>query len=797
MKAIIMAGGEGTRLRPLTCSIPKPMASFFSKPLVEYQVELLKEQGIFDLKFTLMYKPNVVMDYFGSGRNFGVNIEYYIEDSPLGTAGSVKNACREIDETFIVISGDCLTDIDINKAIAFHKEKGAKATIVLKKCENPLEFGIVMFDEKNSITRFLEKPDLKEMFSDTVNTGIYIFEPEILDLIPDDKMYDFSKEVFPDMLKKDMKMCGYIMDEYWCDLGNIESYIKAHENVLSEKCKITLSGTNIDGIRMLDDVQISNSALLEAPVFIGENVKIKNGTKIGKYSVIGNNVIIDENASIKKGVILKNAYIGKGSKISSAVICEDAKIENKNYVLESAVVGRKTVLCGENQVNPKVKIWPEKWIEKNVNVNENIIWGFGKRASLFSSDGAIGDLNVDFDAKKTTNLACAFAERFKKKGVLLCGCDDNKVSKNLLEIFINTLALNGQKVLKAGTCLLPVLRFGIKILDAYGGVYFRYINDKKIKIEILKEDGLTMLREDLKGVERKFINSEYSLFDSEQTKQIESINNIKAIYYADMKKKVKDLSQLKTNIFGIYKSNHELDGFIISIIEHMGLEFKYLNNLNFSDLDSDLEKYGCDFLIKNTGYTDKFELYTKNNVIKDTDDYLMMLYLYFMEAEKPEIIYITPLMPDGIIEMAQKKSIKHSVCKSDDLFSLMGQEFSRIYHDAIYFQIKLIESLSNKEQNINMFLSQIPKQHLKEKHVNCEWKDVGRVINEVNNKNYDHEAVEGIKIFHSGGWGLIYPADDASKIVIRAQGKSEEYAKEICDFHYKEIKEILKFSKYN
>jgi len=270
---------------------------------------------------------------------------------------------------------------------------------------------------------------------------------------------------------------------------------------------------------------------------------------------------------------------------------------------------------------------------------------------------------------------------------------------------------------------------------------------------------------------------------------------LKAIYYASIKMGAENLCDRENRMFGILKSNNEMDNFIVSIIEHMGLEFKYLKGIDLLDIDGELLKYGCDFIIKNTGYTDKFELYTKDISIKNPDDYLMMLYLYFMEEHAPEIIYITPLMPDGIVEMAVKKSIKHSVCKSGELFLVSNEEFSKLYHDAIYFQIKFLEFLTKREKSIDEFLGQLPKQHLKEKYIGCEWKDVGRVINEINNKNYEHEAIEGIKVFHEGGWGLIYPTEGASKIVIRAQGDTEEYAKEICDYHFKEIKEILKMSK--
>lgn len=210
MKAIIMAGGEGSRLRPLTCDRPKPLVPVLGKPIMEYGIELLKKHGIKDIGVTLQYLPNAIIDYFGDGSKWGVNLQYFLEEVPLGTAGSVKNAETFLDESFLVISGDALTDFNLSEIIAFHFKKQSLATIVLTVVSNPLEYGIVITDSANNITSFLEKPGWGEVFSDTVNTGIYVFEPDILKLIPEKTVFDFSKDLFPKILAKNGK-CSVIM----------------------------------------------------------------------------------------------------------------------------------------------------------------------------------------------------------------------------------------------------------------------------------------------------------------------------------------------------------------------------------------------------------------------------------------------------------------------------------------------------------------------------------------------------------------------------------------------------------
>src|SRR5579862_9358424 len=219
MKAVIMAGGEGTRLRPLTSNQPKPMLPMANRPMMEHVVSLLRRHGFDEVVVTVAFMANAIRSYFGDGSEFGVRMVYATEETPLGTAGSVLNARDELDERFVVISGDVLTDIDLSAVVEFHQRKGALATLALCAVENPLEFGIVITGEDGSIERFLEKPGWGQVFSDTINTGIYVLEPEIFDYIPDGRSVDFSGEVFPSALEDGEALYGYVADGYWEDVG--------------------------------------------------------------------------------------------------------------------------------------------------------------------------------------------------------------------------------------------------------------------------------------------------------------------------------------------------------------------------------------------------------------------------------------------------------------------------------------------------------------------------------------------------------------------------------------------------
>ncbi|HKC78224.1 MAG TPA: nucleotidyltransferase family protein, partial [Gaiellaceae bacterium] len=253
MKAVVMAGGEGTRLRPLTSNQPKPMVPIVGKPCMEHIVELLKRHGFEDVIVTVAFLPQAIRSYFGSGESLGVDIGYSVEESPLGTAGSVKLAAGRLDDTFLVISGDALCDVDLTALVEAHREKQASVTIGLKSVENPLEFGIVVTDEDGRVERFLEKPSWGQVFSDTINTGIYVLEPEVLKHIPQDRPYDFSKELFPLLLEMGRPIYGHVFDGYWQDIGNLDQYRQANFDALDESVRLEIPGIRIRGNIWLGD----------------------------------------------------------------------------------------------------------------------------------------------------------------------------------------------------------------------------------------------------------------------------------------------------------------------------------------------------------------------------------------------------------------------------------------------------------------------------------------------------------------------------------------------------------------
>ena len=354
MKAVVMAGGEGTRLRPLTSNQPKPMVPIVGKPCMEHIVELLCRHGFDDIVVTLAFMPQAIRGYFGDGESHGVQIRYSVEESPAGTAGSVKLAEEALDETFLVISGDALCDIDLGKIVECHREKGAAVTIGLKSVDNPLEFGIVVTDEDGKIERFLEKPSWSQVFTDTINTGIYVVEPEVLRHIPDDRPYDWSKELFPLLLDMGRPLYGYVCDGYWQDIGNLDQYRQANFDVLDGKADLDVEGIRLRGnVYVGDGIELDDLESVEGPAFIGNYCRIAPGATVGPHSVLSSSVVVREYAHVARSVVDASSYIGRRSRIEGAILGRMCDIRSHVRIHEGVAVGDQSTIGEESEVPPR------------------------------------------------------------------------------------------------------------------------------------------------------------------------------------------------------------------------------------------------------------------------------------------------------------------------------------------------------------------------------------------------------------------------------------------------------------
>jgi len=512
MKAVIMAGGEGTRLRPLTSNQPKPMLPMANIPMMEHVVNLLRTHGFEDIVVTVAFMANAIRTYFGDGSEFGVRMVYATESTPLGTAGSVRNAMDELDERFLVISGDVLTDIDLGKVVAFHDAHGGLATLALKAVENPLEFGIVITNEDGSIERFLEKPTWGQVFSDTINTGIYVLEPEIFDFIAEGEAVDFSGETFPEALAAGKGLYGYVCDGYWEDVGTLEAYLSSHQDILDRLVQVDIEGFPLrPGVWVGKGAEIDPSVTLTGPAVIGDNCVVGPGASLGAYVTLGRNVRIGDNAVVERSVVHDNTYLGSGVRVEGSVLGRGSDLRQGVRCEEGAVLGDECFVGAHAEISAGVKIYPFKTVEAGAIVNSSIVWESRGARSLFGRDGVRGLANVDISPELAVRLSMAWASTLEKGATVTSSRDTSRAARVLKRAIMVGCNAAGVNVDDLEAATVPVTRFQITSSSSTAGVTVRLDpqDPQSVVLRFFDQDGIDVDEATQRKIERLYHREDF------------------------------------------------------------------------------------------------------------------------------------------------------------------------------------------------------------------------------------------------------------------------------------------------
>src|SRR5713226_9401953 len=345
MKAILLAGGKGTRLRPLTIHTPKPIVPIFDRPFLHYQLDLLKQvPEIDEVVLSLNYQPRRIEEIFGDGRDSGLGIKYVVEPAPLGTAGAVRYAGESLRESVVVFNGDVLTQVNLGAVIALHRERKAKATIVLTPVENPAAYGLVETDATGHIQRFLEKPKPDEITCDTINAGIYVLEPETFDRIPKDTPWSIERSFFPSLIERHDTFIGYVYRGYWIDIGTPEKYMQVHRDIMDGHYHAAPFKKGASGAWVSPQARIEEGVTIDGPCFIDEDAVVKTGARIGPYSVIGRHCYIEERASVERAIVWADTRISQEATVRDSVLGRSCHVGRCATVDHGAVLGDKSVV---------------------------------------------------------------------------------------------------------------------------------------------------------------------------------------------------------------------------------------------------------------------------------------------------------------------------------------------------------------------------------------------------------------------------------------------------------------------
>ncbi|NEO72765.1 mannose-1-phosphate guanyltransferase [Moorena sp. SIO3H5] len=831
MRAVLMAGGSGTRLRPLTCDLPKPMVPILNRPIAEHIVNLLKRHNINEVIATLYYLPDVMRDYFQDGSDFGVKMTYAVEEEqPLGTAGCVKNISELLNETFLVISGDSITDFDLTAAIEFHKAKKSKATLILTRVPNPVEFGVVITDKEMRIRRFLEKPSTSEIFSDTVNTGTYILEPSVLEYLPSNEECDFSKDLFPKLLEKDEPMYGYVAEGYWCDVGHLEAYREAQYDGLMNKVTLDFAyPEQSSGMWVGQNTYIDPTAKIETPVLIGSNCRIGPNAHIEAGTVIGDNVTVSAHAHLKRPIIWNGALIGEEVNLSACTISRGTRVDRRAQVLESAVVGSLSKVGEEAQISPTVRVWPNKTIESGATLNINLIWGNTAQRNLFGQRGVQGLANIDITPEFAVKLGAAYGSTLKLGSQVSLSRDQRSICRMVTRSLIGGLMSVGIDVQNLDATAIPVARTVVPTLGVEGGIHVRVHPDRPdhILIEVIDAKGINVS----KGKEKK-IEGAYFKEDLRRV-QINDIGNVNYpiqlidIYGTAFEKHLNVEAIRNSSAKVVIDYAYAVSGAVLpQLLAKFGADAVVLNAslkqtaISTEERESLLNQLGqvvealkANFGVQVSANGEQLILVDESG-ISIRGEILTALMVNIMLTSNPRGTVVVPVQTSSAVEqIARRHDGKVIRTKSNPTALMeasqsnpnvvlggswdMGFIFPQLHpgFDAMFGIAKLIEMLTVQERSLADIRAELPRVWYKTVTLRCPWTVKGSLMRHLveTHPSEQLELVDGVKIINpqNDNWVLILPDAGEPLVHIFANSDDRDWVEENLKHYRNHVQEFV------
>ena len=806
MKAVIMAGGSGTRLRPLTCDIPKPMVPVLNKPVMEHIINLLKREGITEIAVTTHYLPQSIKDYFSDGKKWGVNLHYFHEKYPLGTAGSVQNASDFLDESFIVISGDAVCDFNLNKAISFHQEMEAEATLVLTKVNVPLDYGVVITDNKYRITSFMEKPGWGQVFSDTINTGIYILERDIFNYYKKGIKYDFSKDLFPLMLKADKKLYGLPLSGYWNDIGTIKDYYETNRDFIMGKIDLPIEEIKkkVKGIFLEDGVYVDPSAKLKAPLFIARGSKIEKGVEIAS-SVIGKNNLIKSNSSIKNTISWDNNVIGHKSQIRSSVLADGVKLEEDVAVYDRTVIGRMSRIAKHCAIKPGVKIWPEKTVDEGSEVDSSIIAPSRWQDSLFKEDLIKGKEGIDIRSAFITRIALALSSFLEESAEIALCSDGSKASRAYKLVLAGSLAASANSILDLGDLSKTAFKYSIDQLQNDCGVYIsKDLFENEISLSFYDSRGITISEKYKKSIEKKYFTEKYRT----RTAEIGEYSYLPGRYRDYLKNIEKEIKKniIKEKYYTIVVSaKKKLLYPIRKLLKNMNCQ---LIEVDFSESDlKDSQKIICsnaDLYVEFLNDGEDIRVYDNKKRIINKALFNMLLSKILIDRGE-EKLFLPITYPRAIEDYARSKGKEVIYTRAnkraahDHYYKEKTKKESNAngilfpYADGLFSLSLILEKMASKDEKLSTIIDSLPDIYYQRAEISCDWEEKGRVMRllaeEAENKD---ELIDGVKFEHDDGWALVLPDGEKALFHIFVEGRDMESAESLSGYYLNKLKKIIK-----
>ena len=830
MKAVILAGGEGTRLRPLTSNQPKPMMPLVNRPMMEHIVRLLAPHGFNDVVVTVAFLANQIRDYFGDGSDFGIRMRYATEETPLGTAGSVRNASQELDDTFLVISGDVLTDIDLGAIVKAHHDAGALASIALKRVENPLEFGIVITRPDGSIERFLEKPSWGEVFSDTINTGIYVLEPGIFDFIPADEVVDFAGDVFPAVLDKKLPLLGTVVDGYWEDVGTLEAYLRAHQDGLDQRVRIDIDGFRIgEGIWLGEGADVDPSARIDGPVVIGDNCRIEAGAHLREYTVLGTDVVVKAEAFLERAVCHDHVYVGPSARLRGCVIGRSTDLRGHARIEEGVIVGDECFVGEQAVINPGVKVYPFKTVENGAVVNSSIVWESRGARTLFGRRGIRGLANVDITPEVAIRVATAYGTALQKGATVTTSRDTSRIARALKRAMIGGVNLAGVNVEDVELATVPLTRFQVRNGPARGGITVRLApgDPDAVEIRFFDADGRDIDESMQRRIERLLYREDYRRAFAADIGDIEYPPRSLEFYTSALMDTV-DAEALVGHGFKVVLDYSFGAASIVmpSVLAKTGADVLAVNPYaSTASATAALEERAARVarlseLVRASGSHIGVVIDPDGEtatLIDDegqalTDDQALLTLLTLVTEAKAGARVALPVAVSRVAEqIAHDKGATITwtklsapnlmeVASTGDIDFAASQDGGFIWpdflpaFDATTTVVKLLDLLASTGRTLSSVVKQLPRIHMAHETVPTPWERKGAVMREMVERagTRDVVLVDGVKVLHPDGWALVLPDPEEAVTHVWAERESDQKARQLAQEYARRIRQVLR-----
>lgn len=827
MIAIMMAGGFGTRMRPLTCNIPKPMLPVANRPVMEHGLRLLKKHGFTDVRVLLYYHPHVIRESFGDGSALGLRLHYVTTETDLGTAGAVKFAQRDAPgEPALVLSGDVLTDFDLGRALEFHREKKSEATLVLTRVSNPLPYGVVITAPDGRIVRFLEKPTWGEVFSDTINTGIYVLEPGALALVPEGKETDFSKNLFPLLMERGAPMYGYVASGYWRDIGNLTEYRQAQVDLLRGEVDVELEGKKAG--RIGKDVwagegaRVDPGAKLRQAVILGRDCEIKRGAQVSN-SILGDGCVVGEGAIISDSVLWDHVQIGAEAELKEDVVASHTVIGRKAFLAEGVVVSDHCRIGDEAMVKADVKLWPYKVVEEGATLSTSLVWGEKWSRSLFGAYGVTGLTNIEVTPEFSARLGAAFGATLSEGASIVVSRDAHKSSRLIGRALMSGLLSTGVNVLDLQTVPIPVGRFAIRSTGSAGGWYVRRspFDQRITDIKFFDAAGLDLSGAKEKGLETLFFREDFRRADADATGEITFPQRIIEYYKEGLLATVdaEALRKAKLKVVVDYAFGSAATIFA-SVLGELGCDVVALNayldesklTRSSSEFDAALQQLStivatlkADFGVLMDAGGEKVFLVDEQGTVLSGDEALATVVLLGLKAGAVSSLAVPVSASQAIEEMAKPyggrvvrtRTTYRSMMETaaGGAVDLVGEGkggfiFPKFHpaHDAMCAVVKILEFLARAGEPLSKVRAEAPAYRMVREHVPCNWELKGVIMRQLieATKEQRVELLDGVKIVHNGAWVIVVPDGDRPLFHVNAEAKSEPEARKLSQ-HYVEL----------